>query len=902
MRRSRLLIIVLIPLIYLSFFYPRIDQPAEELSSGKLSVLPLVTHYTKRYYVDQSLINPKKMLVAGLDRLERTLDEVLVDFPNGENSSFFKVQVMEDKKKFDMTGVGDLDKVEEAVEEVFRYIQPRMVSKEVKIRDVEYAVIDEMLKTLDAHSAIITPDIYKEFMIETEGSFGGLGIVIGVRDGRLTVIAPIEGTPAYKAGVKPNDRIVQIEDESTVNMSLIEAVGKLRGPKGTVANVHIMREGFGAAKKFSISRDTIRIESIEGFNLNDGIGYIKIRDFQKNTLDSLEANLKKLEKRESIKGLILDLRGDPGGLLEQAERVSDVFLKNGIIVSTKVGESKKRSRADDDDFEFDGKVVVLMDAGSASASEIVAGAIKNNDRGVIIGDRSFGKGSVQQILDLKEGSALKLTIADYLTPGDISIQDIGITPDIRVHPVVVSEDLVSFNSASQNSREEKLNGRALEKPVYSIFYLDQSQPGSDEKEGDEEIPEEALSKEEKEEKLASDFFVNVGKEILLSSKSYSREEMLEQGKNEIVRIHDEEERKIGEQLQKLGVDWSAGDKTPGGGAATSVKITPAVLKVKAGENLRVDVEVENTGSIPLYRLMATTKSDNPTFDSRDFVLGKLDPGEKRNWGVSFEIPKESGTREDEITLKFRNEYDTELPDFEFRIEIEELPKPTFAFNYEISDDGKNGSQGNGNGIPETGETVSLLVRLKNTGAGASEKGVVSLRNLSGGAVFLKQGRYEFENLNPGDVKEAPLMFTVSKSDAEVDMELQIIDETYREGIFGKIQIPRKGEEIKPGSGLPSFSGSTDAFKDSPSINITEIPLSTKSEEAPLKLSVNDKDGVEVVSVFVGDDKVMLIPSGEKKLSVSAKVKLEEGVNLITVLAKDKEGFTSRESAVVRRDT
>ncbi|HZX13530.1 MAG TPA: S41 family peptidase, partial [Thermodesulfobacteriota bacterium] len=313
MKRSRLLIILL-PLIYLLSFSPNPQETEQNQTGDPLKVLPSVMRHIKRYYANKSDIDPKAMLISGLGRLERSLDEVLVVFPDGENSTSFRVQVMNDERTFDMIEVNNLDSVTEKIDEVLKFVKPRLVSKEPTTDEIEYAVIDEMLNTLDRHSGIITPQIYREFMIETEGSFGGLGIVIGIRDGQLTVIAPIEGTPAYNAGVKPNDKIVQIEYESTVNMSLIEAVGKLRGPKGTTVNMYIMREGFPEPKKFSLVRDTIKIESVEAYSLGDGIGYIRIRDFQRNTLDSIKASLRSLKKNGSLKGLILDLRGNPGGL------------------------------------------------------------------------------------------------------------------------------------------------------------------------------------------------------------------------------------------------------------------------------------------------------------------------------------------------------------------------------------------------------------------------------------------------------------------------------------------------------------------------------------------------------------------------------------------------------------
>jgi carboxyl-terminal processing protease len=460
--------------------------------TNSLNISHVVMQYVKRYYVNQSSIDPKLMLIEGLGTLERIHDQVLVNFPNGDESASFEVQVIDETESFDMSRVDDLDNMTKTLNQVFAFITPRVTDKEPEISDVEYAVLDQMLKTLDQHSGIITPQVYKEFMIETEGSFGGLGIVIGVRDGELTVISPIEGTPAYMAGIKPNDKIVQIEQESTVNMSLIEAVSKLRGRKDTQVTIYINRDTFPKPKEFKITRDTIKIESVETFDLDNGIRYVRIRDFQKNTLDSILENLN--QSPNSPSGMILDLRGNPGGLLDQAERISDLFLSSGVIVTTKVGNSAKRYHANDKDSQYAGKVVVLVDSGSASASEILAGALKNNERAVVIGERTFGKGSVQQIFDMTDGSALKLTIAQYLTPGDISIQDIGVTPDIILHPVIITEDTVVF-STNPPSRMNGQDGKSkkpeveLEKPIYSIRYLDSSVIDTEE---EEPTPEEAL--------------------------------------------------------------------------------------------------------------------------------------------------------------------------------------------------------------------------------------------------------------------------------------------------------------------------------------------------------------------------------------------------------------------------
>lgn len=945
--------------------------PESQAQTNNLNITHAVMQYVKRYYVNQEKIDPKAMLIEGLGTLERIHDQILVNFPNGDESASFEVQAVDEKASFDMSQVDDLDSVTKTLEQVFGFITPRISDQEPKIKDMEYAVLDQMLKSLDQHSGIITPDVYKEFMIETEGSFGGLGIVIGIRDGELTVISPIEGTPAYRVGIKPNDKIVQIGHESTVNMSLIEAVSKLRGRKGTDVTIFVDRETFPKPKEFKITRDTIKIESVEAFELNDGIRYVRIRDFQKNTLDSIIEDLN--DSPNSPSGMIVDLRGNPGGLLDQAERISDLFLTSGVIVTTKIGNSAKRYHANDKDRQYKGKVVVLVDSGSASASEILAGALKNNDRAVVIGERTFGKGSVQQIFDMTDGSALKLTIAQYLTPGDISIQDVGVTPDVVLHPAIITEDTVVFDTTPPKLRENgwgKKNKpeKELEKPVYSIRYLESNVAQS---EDEEPTPEEALSREERLEKLENDFYVSLAKDILLSSTSPTRKDSLDKIKNNINQITKTQEDKIVDKWRIMGIDWSASN-TNAEGSSVSVNVMPPLPTGNAGEKLDITVEVENTGPEPLYRLHASTSSKNAIFAGKEFIFGKLTPGEKKSWTTTVELPKWSLTRQDGITLEFADANDSKIGDFTFNAEIEALPRPVYAFNYEIVDDGRLNSSGNANGLAEAGEMVTLLLRVKNIGAGASEKTVLTLKNESGEDIFLDKGRVELEMLEPGETREAVFSFHLQKPSSLVEMKLQIADEIFREGITSNVLIPGKLKDteftpeksvvtvtqastpIRGGSypqapiiaisekdavfktigtnsdwikitldeklsgwinkdkvqlAVNSNGNSNNGIKPSyietfetpPIISISNPPLFTNTGTVTLNGDVNDNDGIELISVFVGDDKVALLPSSQTKVPVSLDLKLDEEVNLITIIAKDSKGLLSKQSFVVRKE-
>ncbi|MEK6531733.1 MAG: S41 family peptidase [Deltaproteobacteria bacterium] len=312
-------------------------------------------------------------------------------------------------------------------------------TESVDVKELIYNAIKGMVKGLDPHSSFLTPDEYSEMQIETKGSFGGIGIEIGMRDNMLTVVAPIEDTPAFKAGILAGDRIVKIGEKHTKDLTLNEAVNLMRGPKDTPVTIYIMRDGFQSPKAFTLIRATIKVKSVKFRPLEDGYGYVRIVQFQENTTEELGAALKELKgKNGTLNGLVLDMRNNPGGLLDEAVSVSNEFLDSGIIVYTKgrVQGKDVKFTADTARMQPDFPIIVLVNGGSASASEIVAGALQDHKRAIILGTTSFGKASVQTIISLADGSAVRLTTAKYYTPSGRSIQAKGIEPDIVVGEVV----------------------------------------------------------------------------------------------------------------------------------------------------------------------------------------------------------------------------------------------------------------------------------------------------------------------------------------------------------------------------------------------------------------------------------------------------------------------------------
>lgn len=332
--------------------------------------------------------------------------------------------------------------------------------EEVDTKKLIYGAINGMLSSLDPHSSFMPPDTYKEMKIDTKGAFGGLGIEISIKEGVLTVISPIEDTPAFKAGIKSGDQILKIDEKFTKDLNINDAVKRMRGLKGTKVILTIMRDGFDKPKEFPLVRDIIQVKSVRSAMMDGGYGYVRIAQFQEKTDEDLGKALKALKEQNKgeLKGLVLDMRNDPGGLLDQAVRVADHFVPEGqMIVYTEGREkdSKMQFTAKKGGKESAYPIVVLINGGSASASEIVAGALQDHKRAIIMGTQSFGKGSVQTIIPLSDDSGLRLTTARYFTPKGRSIQAKGITPDIVVERVELPKEAAAKKD-SMHLREKDL--------------------------------------------------------------------------------------------------------------------------------------------------------------------------------------------------------------------------------------------------------------------------------------------------------------------------------------------------------------------------------------------------------------------------------------------------------------
>ena len=315
--------------------------------------------------------------------------------------------------------------------------------------DAMDAAINGVLQSLDPYSAYMSPEVFNDMQTETSGKFGGLGIEVGMEHGVVKVITPIDNSPASRIGVKAGDYIVKINDIQVQGKSLTEAVQIMRGPVGSDIKITVRRRGVKKAIIFKITREIIKIESVKSKYIDKSVGYLRLTSFNENSGDQIKDKIKEFNKKKDIKGYILDLRNNPGGLLSQAIKISDFFLENGEIVSTKSRKISENRRwfAKKGDLIKGKTLIVLINEGSASASEIVAGALKDHKRAILVGQNSYGKGSVQSIIPLKNKGAIRLTISKYYLPSGKSISEVGVTPDINVEE---STDTFAINSDTDN--------------------------------------------------------------------------------------------------------------------------------------------------------------------------------------------------------------------------------------------------------------------------------------------------------------------------------------------------------------------------------------------------------------------------------------------------------------------
>ncbi|MGR3220782.1 MAG: MXAN_5808 family serine peptidase [Candidatus Anammoxibacter sp.] len=768
-------------------------------------LVDIVCSYVEKLYVYPDKIKPKEMFYNALYRLEKSVPELLVDV--NEDTGMVIINVDNKSIKIDTKNVKSLKDTSFELKKAFKFIVENKLTNEKTAHDIMYEGLNGMLTKLDPHTIVLPPKAFTEFKIGTSGKFGGLGMVVGIRDGILTVISPIEGTPADKAGLEAGDQIIEIDGESTINMTLSESVGKLRGKPNTLVTIVIIKYKAAEQEVVSIKRKIIRIPTVDDQILEDGIGYIKIRNFQNDTSEALREHIDNLKSNgKEIRGMIIDLRNNSGGLLDQAIQVADQFIDSGNIVITvgPGGRNRDIQKARKSQFdELDFPIVVLINSNSASGAEIVVGALKENNRGVVIGNRSFGKGSVQQLIDLIDGAALKLTMAKYLTPLFNEVNAKGITPDIWFSPVRISDENIDLFKEYSYIREEDLlkdkntnrlakSANEKVKPDREIKYLLETIKES-EKEEDGEKPAFADTDPYKAGDLSKDRLVQFAKLLVLNTKKFDRNEILKDITPLLQEVKEAEEEKIFNALKEAGFDWSTGGKLKGlpkPTASLSIELvsnqskkeaTQDVRRIKAGDEFTITVNVSNKGNAPMYRARCITESENVYLDNLEFIFGKIKSGGTKSYTKTVKIPKNAIDREDDMVVKFSETNGFAPDDLKNTIRIESQSKPRFAYSYQMEDKGINGNAGNNDGLIQINETINLTLTIKNIGEGAAGTTSVSLNNVSEDSIYVEKGREKIGALLPGETKIVNMEFKVKKDATFKDFSMDIL---IRESAFG----------------------------------------------------------------------------------------------------------------------
>jgi carboxyl-terminal processing protease len=810
-------------------------------------------------YVEPGRVKPRNMFLSALNQIQKEVAQVIV--LHEDKSPTVRVRVETEQRDFRVDNVQGPWDVAARLREVFAFLQAHLKDTEVELRDVEYAACNGMLQTLDPHSVFMSPDAYREMNLSTSGHFGGLGIVISIRDQMLTVMRPMPGTPAARANLKRFDRITKINNESTLNMPLDDAVNRLRGKPGTKVTVWIHRdgnEGWTGSRPFELTREEIQIKSVESRQLQPGIGYVRLKQFQSSTDDELDEALAELHKKEKLKGLVLDLRGNPGGLLDQAAKVADRFIADGVLVSTAGGtEGREEKRATRRGTEPPYPIVVLTNGSSASASEIVAGALKNHDRGIVVGQTTFGKGTVQLVFPriTPDGAALKLTIAQYLTPGDVSIQGVGVAPDVELDPMTADTLEMDLFRSESALRERDLSKslstdakRSADRPFYKLRY---------------NLPEAERAKIRElggdvDDEFQLDFPIRIGRDVVSRLTSATlRSEQLKTAKPFLEKAQETEIQAVSNDLGKIAIDWSPPPKdrkTLSKAADFEVKVETDRPNdtVQAGEPMTLKVSVRNKGDAPIYQLRAITKSDGPYYDEKELVFGRIDPGQAKTASAPLgfcdvegrkpgstkplpqdarrvcKLPRDSVTRQDVVKVRFSAEGGEAPRDVDIRPTVQSLQRPVFAYTYQVADN----RNGNGDGQVAKGEGATVYLTVKNVGKGRSYETQANLRNLTGDGLLLHAGRFDVSNMAAGETRQVAFTFDVLDSLAEpaVKLEMSVADRDLRVVSNEKLTlpVPKSPINVNKATGKVTLAGNPAPLRGQP---VAAAPIVAELEKA-----------------------------------------------------------------------
>ena len=924
----------------LSFFYlsPAPGEAKEDADFPQL--FRSIDRRLKESYVDLGRIAPQPLLRKAFTAIEFSADDIYIEDSDPGNP-YIPVHIGDKTSVFTLKDNMSRGESVELIEKVFSFLS-NYYSGEKSLNEIRYSAANNYLSGIDPHTLVFTPQRYEEFAVQIQGEIFGVGMMVGTDDtGKLQVKQVLKNTPAQKAGFKRDDIISKINAESTVNMTVQEAVQKIRGKRNTEITLTVKRKGGKDNKEIKtiaipVKRDRVEIKSVESKLLKDwnlegkgpwkgGVGYIHATNFDRNTYKSLRSNLNQLREDNGGKplaGLILDLRNNSGGLLSQAISMTDAFLSRGDVVAQAYKDKEPVYRtAKAANTEPPYPLILLADEASASAAEIVIGALQKNNRAIVIGTRTFGKGSVQQLQRLPNGSQLKITVSEYLLPGKISIQETGVVPDILAEPAVLNEDLKDLfpNESIMTERDYESHlvskYKVEEEPAFSLKYLAGE---AEEEDGDANERDRFITGDLRPEK---DPLVQMALKVLESSnKPFDPAAVLEKKKKSFQNLSAVFYDKIVEKLSGLGIDWTP--PPPGSEAPATPKLAIKIeheFKAEPSSDkedpvpmnmLVVTATATNKGKSAVYRLKGISQSDYPLMREKEFLFGKIEPGKKVSRQVKIRLPYFPRAQSNVFSLDLSTASQKIDSTNAEVIEIKGRQKPAFSYKATLS----NAEEKK---LVRLGENVSAKLRLQitNSGKGTAHKGIAILRNKSGKRIFLEKGRVEFLGLKAG--KSTGIQFDfktveqkdADKSAADYEFELTIYD-AYSSGVLRQtLSISPSGAEGKdfpngreiaaPGIRLSLFEQKSG-----------KPVLVTREKEVELKATVSSNSdefsswatNQSLTQRYTPPDKIFFDRSrGKKSLDFTTRVQLREGLNLVSVYAKSPEGIESYRSVVIRKE-
>ena len=866
--------------ILLSGCLPGLSGPElpEEPEPSQTPLLAEVLMRIQLDYLELGRLDFSELQEAALLALEREIAEVRVVTPQSKSES--QRILFRESTLVKLDSPLSLREMYEGLQSLILKLHEKL--PEYQSTELELIALSAIMSSLDPHSVVLPPSSYAEFNENTRGRFAGVGIVIGIRDKQLTIISLMEGGPAERAGLRIGDQVKEIDGESTKKMSLSAIMQGLRGEIGSRMDLTVERSGKEIT--YELLREDIQISSSDSLDLrfDDGIPvrYLRLKLFQEDTSTDLE---KQLDNLDSVAGLILDLRGNPGGLLQEAVRVSDLFLPpEKRIVSTQTNTDL--TSYDSHQLLSSPKIqnipiVVLVNGQSASASEIVSAALKVNNRAIVVGEQTFGKGSVQSIWGMPGNFGLKMTIARYLTPDNLSIQDVGVQPDLQLDPLYLSENDIHLRSLQQESKAEN----------YILHYM----RDSEDEETDMDKP---LSAAE----IENDDYVRIAVRLLREHLPYQETMKATLARSHAMLQAQAEKEVVSEISKQAELDWTLSSPSPTELPDLQISFEQEIdLGVWQGitppfapdRKLRIKVQLENKGSMPMERVLVVSESSIDWLDDIEFPFGKLEGGEKGLWVREIDVDQQENPSWLPLDFLVLEGEDQELLRKEFLWSVVPDALPTFSMGFQIIDNGSAGSVGNGDGIPQSGETLALKVNLEMQDPQELEEVVLRIGSSEDGLIWL-QDRVEWKSLKDGQSYEENLLVRIPQGIEQLGRwQVALFVPRVDQALWNYHWMGKIGPEarVEP----PVLQ--TNFIRD-------DLPILTRDEELIWNIDLSDDNGLEDLQCFVNGKKLNYFSLNNKRSEALVwNSPLLEGKNLIELVARDSLGASIRHQWHVWRD-